>query len=899
MPLDETQRRILQRLKDDFEHYAPRCLRIRTKSGQILPFTLNKAQAYIHARIEQQRRELGYVRAIVLKGRQQGCSTYIEGRFYWKVTHRFGVRAFILTHEDEATKNLFEMARRYYDNCPDVMRPQTEASNARELVFAELDSGYRLGTAGNKAVGRSSTIQYLHGCLAEGTLVYDPMTGGVRPIESFMLNDLILTHTRKIAPISFISSQEKECLSVSMRGLTKFPLIATPEHEFFTKDGWKELKKLKIGDSIGYPIQKIDNIYDEIMLPEPLKRAHGGGRQFICPDSIPVSYELGRIIGLYLTEGHVKLQHTVPFQPCNVSFAVHRNEVARTVEWLQFFSEYFSSIKIFDRKNSLASVVTVYGNRFATLMNKLCGRVETKHCPISWHLYGEEFCRGILHGYMSGDGGSYANNRKIIATSIRSAITISMRDIAAALGYGWASINHKIAAIRSGRNEKEAFIFELCGDGATKLAHEIGKPSPIRQRFKTTSIKNYAANTTEISDGYAWIRIKEITPVGMKKVYDFEVNHDDHSYCIINGSSSNSEVAYWANAAEHAKGIFQAVPHERDTEIILESTANGVGNYFHEQWQLAESGQSEFIPIFVPWYWQDEYVFPLPADFTVTDDEKDLKQYYGLTDEQLMWRRVKINELSVGGVDGSKAFMSEYPNTATEAFISTGEDTFINAASVMRARKTEVEPIGPLLIGVDPARFGDDRTCIIMRQGRKIFGLKSYAKKDTMEISGIVHKLIDDNRPSKVFVDVVGIGAGVVDRLNELGHRDVVVAVNGGSRPLDANRYINKRAEMWGVMREWLADEPVQIPDSDELHSDLCGLTWKVDSKYRIALEKKEDMKKRGLRSPDTADAMALTFALPSKAVLQTIDKHYSSVAQSFARVFTNIDKLKKAAYKH
>src|ERR1700761_112201 len=144
--MDELERKIRTRLRDDFIHYAEKCLKIRTKSGEIKPFLLNKAQRYIHDRIEHQKLATGKVRAIILKGRQQGCSTLIEGRFYWCVTHRFGVRAFILTHDNDATNNLFEMAQRYHEHCPTVVRPTIEASNAKELIFAGLDSGYKLGT---------------------------------------------------------------------------------------------------------------------------------------------------------------------------------------------------------------------------------------------------------------------------------------------------------------------------------------------------------------------------------------------------------------------------------------------------------------------------------------------------------------------------------------------------------------------------------------------------------------------------------------------------------------------------------------------------------------------------------------------------------------------------------
>lgn len=160
--MNERERRIRKRLRDDFEHYAAKNLKIRTKSGALAPLILNRAQRYVHEIAERQRRELGYVRIILLKARQQGLSTYIEGRFYWRVTHAKGLRAFILTHEDEATKNLFEMAERFHAHCNPLVKPSTGAANARELHFDKLDSGYKVATAGTKAVGRSGTNQLLH-----------------------------------------------------------------------------------------------------------------------------------------------------------------------------------------------------------------------------------------------------------------------------------------------------------------------------------------------------------------------------------------------------------------------------------------------------------------------------------------------------------------------------------------------------------------------------------------------------------------------------------------------------------------------------------------------------------------------------------------------------------------
>jgi hypothetical protein len=161
--MSDREREIRRRLRDDFEHYARKCCFIRQKDSQVAALHLNKAQRYIHAQLEAQLAKTSKVRALILKGRQQGASTYTEARFYWKVTHRHGVRAFILTHEDAATTNLFEMTDRYHKLCPELLRPHTGASNAKELYFDKLDSGYKVGTAGSKAVGRSSTVQYFHG----------------------------------------------------------------------------------------------------------------------------------------------------------------------------------------------------------------------------------------------------------------------------------------------------------------------------------------------------------------------------------------------------------------------------------------------------------------------------------------------------------------------------------------------------------------------------------------------------------------------------------------------------------------------------------------------------------------------------------------------------------------
>lgn len=486
--LSGNEKAIRQKLKDDLEHYAGKCLKIRTKAGEIHSLALNRAQQYLHQRLETQKYKTGKVRAIILKGRQQGCSTYVGGRFYHRATHSKGYRVFILTHEQEATDNLFDMANRFHEHCPSPVKPHTGASNAKELDFDLLDSGYKVGTAGTKAVGRSQTVQLFHG----------------------------------------------------------------------------------------------------------------------------------------------------------------------------------------------------------------------------------------------------------------------------------------------------------------------------------------------------------------------------------------SEVAFWPHASTHVAGVLQAVPDLPGTEIILESTANGIGNFFHQQWQEAESGISEYEAIFIPWYWQDEYIKPVNPDFVLTDEEIEYHEAYNLTLPQIAWRRNKIIELG-----DDLLFKQEYPATAAEAFQLTGHDSFIPAALVLKARKNKTDAYGPLVIGADPARYGNDRFSIAWRQGRKISKIENKSKIDTVSGANWIKTIIDNDKPVRVFIDVGGIGGGVVDILKSWGepYSKVIKAINFGGEPQEfiaKGGPRNRRAEMWKRSKEWLEDiAGVDIPDSDALQADACAPGYKYDMNSRLLLESKEDMRRKGIRSPDEWDAVALTFAEP------------------------------------
>lgn len=153
----------LHAARREFPDFAARALQIRPKSGPLRHLVLNDVQELLHKKAERQRKKTGRVRMLVLKARQPGVSTYVEARFFWKTIKGQGLRAFILTHEEAATDNLFAMAKRFHAHCSEGDRQRLTANNARELKFGEIDCSYRVGTAGTEGLGRSETIQLFHG----------------------------------------------------------------------------------------------------------------------------------------------------------------------------------------------------------------------------------------------------------------------------------------------------------------------------------------------------------------------------------------------------------------------------------------------------------------------------------------------------------------------------------------------------------------------------------------------------------------------------------------------------------------------------------------------------------------------------------------------------------------
>lgn len=166
----------------------------------------------------------------------------------------------------------------------------------------------------------------------------------------------------------------------------------------------------------------------------------------------------------------------------------------------------------------------------------------------------------------------------------------------------------------------------------------------------------------------------------------------------------------------------------------------------------------------------------------------------------------------------------------------------------------------PKILGVDVAREGDDRSVIIRRQGLSATNLQKFQERDLVAFARRIAHEIKVWQPDAIFVDAVGIGAGVVDILRNWGHR--VVEVKAGSKPSDTEKYLNLKAEMWDKMRDWLIAGGA-IPEDPDLSTDLTAPQFQYSAKDQLDIESKKMMKARGAASPDCADALAHTFAAP------------------------------------
>lgn len=188
--------------------------------------------------------------------------------------------------------------------------------------------------------------------------------------------------------------------------------------------------------------------------------------------------------------------------------------------------------------------------------------------------------------------------------------------------------------------------------------------------------------------------------------------------------------------------------------------------------------------------------------------------------------------------------------------LAQGEFSVIGRSNILEAMQREVTDDGAIIVGVDVARMGDDRTVFWKRKGLKTIGFKVYKHKRTTEVCDLLDEFVGNDKTIEVKVDDTGVGGGVTDELKKRGQN--VRGINFGGRPNYANKYPNLISEAWFELKEQI--DQVQLPFNDDLVMELSTRQWKQDNKGKRAIESKQDYKRRGFRSPDLADACIICY---------------------------------------
>lgn len=153
---------IRRRLKGDFEFYATKAVKIRTKSDGEKPFRLNRVQTRLEETIRKQYETEGKVRVIILKARQQGISTYVSARLYWQLSHNVSKKGLVVAHKADSSRALFDMYQNIHRSMPPLLQPSTRYSSRKELVFETLGTAIVVATAGGDGIARGETLTHIH-----------------------------------------------------------------------------------------------------------------------------------------------------------------------------------------------------------------------------------------------------------------------------------------------------------------------------------------------------------------------------------------------------------------------------------------------------------------------------------------------------------------------------------------------------------------------------------------------------------------------------------------------------------------------------------------------------------------------------------------------------------------
>ena len=337
----------------------------------------------------------------------------------------------------------------------------------------------------------------------------------------------------------------------------------------------------------------------------------------------------------------------------------------------------------------------------------------------------------------------------------------------------------------------------------------------------------------------------------------FQGFHSGNILVIVDEASGVDEFIYYA-----ISGILTT----QNAKLLLIGNPHGLAGTFYDAFHKNRKGyHTVHISAFdTPAFTEAgitanniaDMEYPDPVDEETADDEQPHptphKIPLGLSTP--LWALSTFNEYGPQSSVFQTRVLGDFPSQANDTLIALRD---IESAV---KRPHVVQPDDKPIVGLDIARFGDDKTVIIVREGIRVLHIEELRKSDLVNTTGRVITVADEFKARHVMIDEVGIGAGVLDTLKQ-DKKFITTGINGGSRSDDPNKYGNLRAQIFDGLRQRFADGQISIPNDPELISQLASFTYRYNARGQLLLESKEIIKGHGRQSPDKADALAYAFA--------------------------------------
>ena len=670
------------------------------KDKETVPFIFNEPQNIFY-------KEMTY-RDDLVKAGQLGISTEILAILTVKFLLIPNAWAVCISHEEEATKRLFEKVDFYLNHLPPWLKTfyipgkTTEGDITNEVMHSK----FYIGTAGARAFGRGDTPHYVHMCLTKNNEII-MKDGFTKQIDKIKIGDEIINGKGGFSKVKniWINDPKKlghsNLLSIKSYG-NYLPIECTPDHKILTtiklQKGyrkrnliWKEAGDLTVEDYIAYPIVNPSKRRKTLNLSQVTFGKRKKSQSVF--NKIPVDKNLGLLVGWYLAEGSISKNGS------QITLAIHKDELKQLINLLDSFKGYFTSVKVKSIKNSKTTVIHIYGTEFTRMILMIAGRTENKHISSRFWKWGRDFIDGLVVGLFEGDG-CFTNKNAVTFCNTRKQLVYQLKSLLLSIRIGYPSIYFQAGAKRNGRLEKDQWRIYLFGVANQKFRKYYG--------YKTS--KTLRRRSWKPGKKYFWSKIKSIDKIPLsEKVYDIEIDDDCHSFLTTSGVVHNSESSRWKEHGRIMTGLIRAVPlNDPHTWIVKETTANGQGTMHHLEYQRAKRGDSEFVAHFLPWFSNPDYRIEntgLKIE-DITEEEKRLTMRFPKLESEknkgyvdlaaIEWyRKMERSLVSEEGRNPHDMMKQEFPSDDVEAFLFSGNPVF----PVNEVEKYKASAPDPVFVG--------------------------------------------------------------------------------------------------------------------------------------------------------------------------------------------------------